>query len=522
MNVLPMDLEGVLSEISELRSTNAELVGRLHESQTEIQSLRAQLDHVESLLIEFTGSSILNRIKNNDPSLTWLRLCSESAVHASDYICPGTPYDMETIAYFIRVNTELKKLSLMDYEEDQGPLFNPEFLKPFFGVVKNSRSIETLRICDSDMTNRSHVFDCMATFLDESISLTTLELISCRMSAESCHALSLALKGCVKKSLRSFMLECDAIEYDYVPTDEQSAEIITALGNHIQLKVIGISCTLMNTMGCHALATILGDLPHLRTINLPFNCINDEGVEVLVDGLANGSRVRSLDLSSNTRHQDGERAAITNRGCIFLSSLLASKECTLMKLSLRSYDSIDDDGLELLANALIGNYTLGTLDISWWTRITLRGWSTLSKLLCDTSSVNNTFLSNHTLKCLAKSRMAREEVPPQSDVMHYLQLNELSDKKQVAITKILQHHNDFDMSGLIEWEFKVLPLVIKWLETANAYPTRFEKNIEQRMLSVLYQFIRGMPMLYVESHILSNYARKSVFVSVKACQRQSS
>ena len=80
-------------------------------------------------------------------------------------------------------------------------------------------------------------------------------------------------------------------------------------------------------------------------------------------------------------------------------------------------------------------------------------------------------------------------------------LNERHDKKEVAMIKILQCHNDLDMLPFFEWEFKVLPLVLSWLERASVLemPAGFEPNIEERKLSTIYQFVRGMPVLYVET-----------------------
>ena len=91
-----------------------------------------------------------------------------------------------------------------------------------------------------------------------------------------------------------------------------------------------------------------------------------------------------------------------------------------------------------------------------------------------------------------------------SDDFHaLLELNRRHDKKEVATIKILQCHNDFDMLPFFEWEFKVLPLVVNWLERASVcdMPEDFEPNIEERKLSTIYQFVRGMPVLYVETRL---------------------
>jgi hypothetical protein len=88
-------------------------------------------------------------------------------------------------------------------------------------------------------------------------------------------------------------------------------------------------------------------------------------------------------------------------------------------------------------------------------------------------------------------------------VRSLLELNARDDKKEVATIKILQSHKDFDMQPFFEWEFKVLPLVVGWLERASEceMPEGFEPNIEERKLSTIYQFVRGMPVLYVETRL---------------------
>ena len=59
------------------------------------------------------------------------------------------------------------------------------------------------------------------------------------------------------------------------------------------------------------------------------------------------------------------------------------------------------------------------------------------------------------------------------------------------------------MLPFFEWEFKYLPLVLNWLERASEceMPRGFEPNIEPRKLSTINQFVRGLPLLYVESRL---------------------
>lgn len=71
--------------------------------------------------------------------------------------------------------------------------------------------------------------------------------------------------------------------------------------------------------------------------------------------------------------------------------------------------------------------------------------------------------------------------------------------QSVQKEKILENHHHFDMHPLLEWKLKVLPHVIGWLERASTYDTYFEKRIDLKKLSSIYQFVHAMPMLCIES-----------------------
>ena len=119
--------------------------------------------------------------------------------------------------------------------------------------------------------------------------------------------------------------------------------------------------------------------------------------------------------------------------------------------------------------------------------ITREGWAPFSKLLCNTSSINNTYLSNHTL----------EKIHPTDDyhVNKYLVLNKREDKQQVAMSKVLQRHSHFDMEPFFEWEFKVLPLMIQWFTNAVRRVTTYEQKISRLRLSATFDLIKEFPML---------------------------
>ena len=57
------------------------------------------------------------------------------------------------------------------------------------------------------------------------------------------------------------------------------------------------------------------------------------------------------------------------------------------------------------------------------------------------------------------------------------------------------------MQPFFEWEFKVLPMVLDWFERASAceMPAGFDAKLGERKLSCIYQFVKGLPLLYVEA-----------------------
>ena len=166
-------------------------------------------------------------------------------------------------------------------------------------------------------------------------------------------------------------------------------------------------------------------------------------------------------------------------------------DSNLERLTISDND-IGDEGALVFSNSLRGNCKLKILNL-WGNDITTEGWAHFSKLLCDTSSINKTYLSNHTLVGLGATRF----MP--ADVQSCLALNrDNGDKRQIAMTKILQHHSHFNMQPFFEWEFKMFPRMISWLEKTRACTSNFGEKINRAKLSITYDFVREFPMHYIE------------------------
>jgi len=249
------------------------------------------------------------------------------------------------------------------------------------------------------------------------------------------------------------------------------------------LEEFNLSNNMFSVLGLRSLGELVQRATRLKSLNLCGNTIDDEGLQCLVEDMPNCCSLQTLYLSGNH--------LITSVGLRYIAPFFQSDKCCLKELWLRGIN-FGDEGVVALANGLIGNESLINLrfDLSG---ITARGWATFSRLLCDTSSVNNTYLSNHTLETIGGYSI---NVFP-SDFVEYLRFNKLQNCA-AAICKILDNHPDIDIEPLFKWKLKCLPLVVRWLEKAKpclGYVSESTGTFQCRQLSALYKFVRGMPLL---------------------------
>ena len=131
--------------------------------------------------------------------------------------------------------------------------------------------------------------------------------------------------------------------------------------------------------------------------------------------------------------------------------------------------------------------------------------SVFSRLLCNTSSINDTHSSNHTLEKLDLLG-ENQHSGRQLDIL--LKLNKGTNKSHVAIKKILQYHPNLDMGPLFQWDsegeqtLKALPYLVDWFgkaEEAVAVAGDEENcyRLDEKKLSAIFQFAKGMPWLFV-------------------------
>lgn len=400
-------------------------------------------------------------------------------------------HDVGWLGYFIGKNKFLKRLEIHDTHHVHQVTKNniivaQDFLK---GISSNESIVELCIRCHTFLG--VGVFPFLATFLNQNDNLSKLLLRGVRgfeVGQEEARQLALALRGCNNKSLKSICL--NGIWLD----DNSFAELVLGLSSHPQLTELKIRGINFGRNGCVALGTLLRwTTTEIIHLDLTDNDIDDAGLEALVAALAHCHCLETLILSDNP--------TISSTGWRTLATLFVSaknlKHCSLKE------NQISDGVLVAFADALTNNDTLENLRLNPNDpSMTVVGWSAFSQLLCDTSSINATYLSNHTLRYISTP----SQVP--ANVQTHLTLNGVRwlRKKHVAIIKILQHHQELDMAPLFEWDLKALPLVMRWFEQARDIPgpEDVRESTSRKELSVIHQFVRAMPMFFVSKLLLVN------------------
>ena len=130
----------------------------------------------------------------------------------------------------------------------------------------------------------------------------------------------------------------------------------------------------------------------LHTICLCGNNINDEGVAIFSEVFANNNTLEELDLSINN--------SITTAGWQTLASLFFNTKSAIRSIDISNEnDSFDDDAAIAWANALSISKN-AKLEILQFIPLVIsaRGWSALENLVCNKTSVDSMYDSNHILQ----------------------------------------------------------------------------------------------------------------------------
>ena len=263
--------------------------------------------------------------------------------------------------------------------------------------------------------------------------------------------------------------------------------------SNIHLTNISIGNCNIDNGGDVIIATTLKKYINLKQISL-YQCnIPDEQLMPIVEGLRGHRMLEVLNLEGNR---------IGDAGCDALATLLKDPSCNLQVLKL-ARNNITNAGATTIANSLTHNTKLERLHLDENQIDTPSARDVFSKLLCNTSSINDTYSSNHTLKAIIGIERQGESDYRLHDL---LVMNAGTNKSDVAMKKILRYHPNMDMEPLFLWDsegeqtLKALPYVLGWFEKAEQALGAGEEsgriyNVGAKKLTAIHQFAKAMPLL---------------------------
>lgn len=236
------------------------------------------------------------------------------------------------------------------------------------------------------------------------------------------------------------------------------------------------------------LCSTLSACTNLRELSITSCGINCLIVSGIVDALKGGThtQLEKLDLQKN---------CISDIGAVKLASLLKDTNCSIKVLELQD-NTISNLGARSTAKALSINHTLEAVYLDG-NRISEEGWDAFSSILCNPSSLDTTYSSNHTLTSLARDRN-EQHIP--NKVLSLLQLNKgvswvnhqshIKKKSYVIRQKILQTYltGDFDMDP-----FTVESMTLKLIPHVLAWVGRAEEDVQSH--SAMFTLLKEMPTL---------------------------
>jgi len=252
--------------------------------------------------------------------------------------------------------------------------------------------------------------------------------------------------------------------------------LTNSLGNNIKLRKLNLECNrnISPEVWQIFFNTLRTSYVPLDELYLSENRgINDSVIPSMANALGGISSLSILNLSYCT--------SITTVGWMALSTILHRPTSGITQLILQGNVTMEDNILIGFANAIVGNSRLETLYLeNYQSRATYIGVNVLIQVLCNASSIESIYTSNHTLKNIG-GRIGDFDLSP------YLDLNKLESKAAVVRQKIIQYYfmnGDKNKEEFLDMELNMIPHVIAWM------------GMDDSGLSLLYNFTHSMPSLF--------------------------
>lgn len=344
-------------------------------------------------------------------------------------------------------------------------------------LTSTSSKLQKLDLRDSAIDNNK--LASLTTSLAKNTALQELDL-GCNFSITvTGWAPLLSLLRSPSCNLKNISLNENTIDYDVTV-----ALVASLADNHTLTKLSLCGNPSITTPGFVAISTLLQiQGTHLEHLDLGENELDDDVAVALSNSLANNCSLKTLILNDNP--------SITTTGFVALSAIFRNPDTQLSFLDLRE-NNINDDSAIAIATSLINNHKLKTLSLGTPPPFTSTGWAAFSRLLCNTSSINNTYLSNHTLESFDSSIRS---VPGTEKVRMCLELNKID--KRCKKHKILLAHfmGRFSMEHFADMKVELLVHVLAWI-SKSGFKDKSRKGSCRISQSALFHFIKSEPSLF--------------------------
>ena len=335
-------------------------------------------------------------------------------------------------------------------------------------------------------------------------SINELKLKSCSLDYASWITFGYSLRNCTH--LRSISIdETIFTEFDFVALSPalrgslQELKITNGEIDDYEVETIMKMWTIDNTApavldlsnnpithdACQSLSRLL---KVVKSLSLAHNDLTDYGVSCLFGTHAHGykpisySFLTSLNLKATN---------ITDKSCDVLHDLFTKETFKLRELILDDNREITNEGFALLLDGLVVNDELRHLSMVNNVQVDANGWSRLLKVLCDTSTMDKTYTSNHCLETCIPPQNCYNHTETGEAIMQMLQINvDAKEERQnrsknyhiAGVQKVLQSHlvhlyrhtqrcfllnynanSDNDDADDNDDDDKMLPLVLEWM-----------------------------------------------------------
>ena len=412
----------------------------------------------------FTSRENVLRIQLNDPSLKDIVL-SIDAADGSHILLAG---DIEALGWGIGQNTHLRKLVIdtrgWNMQEVMGAHIQEawtETIRLLYEGISQNRSIEHLLV--------THVF---------------------RIGTDIIHFLPPFLEH---NNNFKYIHFCDKDEcpyYSRLTRDNMRSIMVPLLKRDTPFEKL--------------------DLSHCE--------IDDDLVEALLTPLQASPAMSPKEIDFGNNNIGGD-------GCRSIATLLRDQRCSMETLNLTD-NAVKNSLAILFANALIRNtylkeLNIGDIDYAHYSprfSVTTSGLRAFSQTLCNTSNINATYSSNHTLQVLEYGETYKStgedsdsdseiyENPLHSDICQYLSWNTNDNKTIVARKKVFMKHFlcNFTMEPFKEMEPELLVGVLHFMDKASDENYGLT-NLCARNL-IIFQLITKNPMIcgIVKTGVIEN------------------